>query len=150
MTAADSQKSPSPMMQTTTTNTTTNTNNTNINTTTTTAQQQRPRKEKWMRAPKPQEKRRAARIVLEAAGLLLSVGARTAAAEGGRADNDEWRYQMALNARLREQSVVAAARRLFPSLVGLAMRQHRETADSDRPSRMQASLMSVRHQCSCY
>jgi hypothetical protein len=34
---------------------------------------------------------------------------------------------MALNARLYEPSVVAAARRLFPSFVGRAMRQHPDT-----------------------
>ncbi len=101
----------------TTTNTNTNTN-TNTTTTNNTAQQQRKekkRKEK-KRTPKKQkeEKRSAASILLEASNLLI-VGA---TAEGG----DDWRYHMALNARLREPSVVAAARSLFPTLVGGSIR----------------------------
>jgi hypothetical protein len=95
-----------------------------------------------MRAPKPQEKRRGARLILKAAGLLRlrlssSVAAAAAGAaavggeerEGAAEDKDErwWQRLQALNARLYEPSVVAAARRLFPSIIGRAMRQHPET-----------------------
>jgi hypothetical protein len=52
------------------------------------------------------------------------------------------------NARLREPSVVAAARRLFPSLVGLAMRQHPDTVVAGfmyEPSALLTSFLLAQH-----
>ncbi len=145
------------MMTTTTTNNpTTDTNVANItNITNTVQQQQRQKKErkpKWMRAPTPQEKKRGARLILEAAGLLRRVGATAAGAEAeegeGEMRRDEWRDQMALNARLHEPSVVAAARRLFPLLVGRAMRQDPDTIVTGvmyEPSVLLDSFLLARH-----
>jgi hypothetical protein len=138
------------MMITTTNNTTTNTNITN----TTAAQQQQPHtmlRPKWVRAQKTQEKRLGARLILEAAGLLRRVGATAAGAKGGRNNNnnnDMWGYHMALDTRLREPSVVAAARRLFPSFIGRAMRQHPDTVVAGfvyEPSALLGSFLLSQH-----
>jgi hypothetical protein len=85
--------------------------------------------------------RRDARTLLEAAGLVGATATTTTAAVG------LWPYE-ALNARLRRPSVVAAAARLFPTLIGRAMRRHPDTGVAGfvyEPSALLSSFLIAYH-----